>query len=190
MFRKKSSIWLVVLLGVISLGLACDSAQVDKANKLAKEATDIYNKTVEPSNKTVDSFNELLGDNLVKADDIEEYKTKNKAKFDELISQCDQLEKSRNEAAGKFDEASKIDVDAKFKEYCALKAQDYRKRAETDKTRGSFIKAFLAEKDVAKINQQTADYNKKSGDMSKEVADLSAKAEQVVKDNPNSFGGK
>ena len=190
MFRKKSSIWLAMLLGLISLGLACDSAQVDKANKLAKEATDIYNKTVDPSNKTVDSFNELMGDNLVKADDLEEYKTKNKAKFDELISQCDQLEKSRNEAAGKFEEASKIDVDAKFKEYCALKGQDYRKRAEADKARGAFIKTFLAEKDVAKINQQTADYNKKSGDMSKEAADISDKAEKVIKDNPSSFDSK
>ena len=161
MFRKKSSIWLAMLLGLISLGLACDSAQVDKANKLSNEATAIYNKSVEISNKTVDSFNELMGDNLVKAKNVEEYKTKNKAKFDELISQSDQLEKSGNEAAGKFEEASKIDVDAKFKEYCALKAQEYRKRAETDKARGAFIKAFLAEKDVTKADQQIVDYNKK-----------------------------
>ena len=189
MFRKKY-IWLAILLGLISLGLACDSAQVDKANKLSNEATAIYNNTVELSNKTVDSFNELMGENLVKAKDLEEYKTKNKAKFDEIASQSDQLEKSGNEAAGKFDEAAKIDVDAKFKEYCTLKAQDYRKRAEADKARGVLIKAFLAEKDVAKINQLIADYNKKSADMSKEAEAIAAKAEQVVKDNPNSFASK
>ena len=190
MFRTKSIIWLAILLGLISLGVACDSAQVDKANKLSNEATTTYNKSVEISNKVVDSFNELMGDNLVKAKDVEEYKTKNKAKFDELISLSGQLEKSGNEAAGKFEEAAKIDVDAKFKEYCTLKAQEYRKRVEIDQVRGTFIKTFLAEKDVAKADQQIADYNKKSADTTKEADAISAKAEQVVKDNPNSFASK
>ena len=186
MFRKKSSIWLVVLLALISLGLAC-GGQTDEANKLINEANASIDKSRATDTKITSLTNELLGENWTKAEDNEKYKADHKAKFDELISLNDQNEKMMSEASAKFDQASKMKLEDKFKEYVSFKAQEFKKRAEIYKADGAFVKAFLAEKDAEKANTLIVDSNKKSADMLKEATDLDAKAEKIIKDNPSIF---
>ena len=184
MFRK-SSIWLIILVGVVSLGIACD--QADEANKFVDEANATVTKSNEMGVKAANLTNELLGENMTKAEDLEEYKTKNKAKFDELLGLSEQAEKARNEAAGKFEQATKLKVDEKFKEYLNIGIQELKKRAESDKLRTAFVKAFLAEKEAEKIDSLVGDYNKNSAALAKEADDLGKKADQMIKDNPNVF---
>lgn len=187
MFRKQSRIWAVVLAGIVSLGLACDSAQIDEANKLVDEGNVIINKTNELVTKQEALIKDLLGENMLQAEDLEKYKNDNKTKFDELIGLCDQAEKGGNDAAAKFEQASKVKVGEKFQEYAGLKGQELKKRAEIDKATGVFVKAFLAEKDPEKADSLITDYNKKSEDMRKEADGLMTKADQIVKDNPTVF---
>jgi hypothetical protein len=186
MFRKKSSIWLVVLLALVSLGLACDG-QVDEANKLVNEGNAIITKNNELLTKSSALMSELLGDNFVKAEDPEKYVADNKAKFDELSKMSEDAEKGWNEAAAKFDQASKMKVDDKFKEYLNVSGQEFKKRAEMEKADNTFLKALLAEKDAEKLNALVADSNKKSADLKKEADALKAKADQITKDNPTIF---
>ena len=184
MKEKMKLIWFVLAL---AFWLAACDGQINEANKLVDEGNAIVQKNNATSVKAGDMFNDLMGANLVQADDLAEYKAANKAKFDELLTMYDQLEKGGNEAAGKFEQASKLKAGDKFQEYAGLKAQEFKKRAEIDKASGAFLKAFLAEKDVEKADQQIIDFNKKNGDMGKEADGIKAKAEQIVKDNPSVF---
>jgi len=185
MLKSKSIIWLVLLL-VVGIGAACDG-QTDEANKLVDEGNAIVKKSNDISAKAADSLNALMGEKMTQAEDLEQYKTANKAKFDEVVSLYEQLDKSGTEAAAKFEQASKLNTDAKFKEYAAAKAQEFKKRAEIDRVSATFVKSFLAEKDAEKADRQVADYNKKNADMIKEADGLMAKADQIVKDNPGVF---
>jgi hypothetical protein len=186
MLRKNSTIWITVLMGLVILGLACD-AQMDEANKLINEANPLIDKSKPLSEKARNQINDLMGSKMTQAEDIDQYKTDNKTKFDEIVSLSEQCEKNFSEAAGKFEQAATKKLDEKFKEYVGLKAQEFKKDAEKHKMTAAFLKAFLAEKDAAKADQSIADYNKKNDDLMKEANDLDAKAEKIVKDNPSLF---
>ena len=187
MLRKKSTICLAILMGLIIFGLACGNAQMDEANKLINEANALIDKAKPVSEKADNQIKDLMGSKMTSAEDIDEYKTDNKAKFDEIASLNEQSEKNISEAAGKFEQASKMQLDDKFKEYVGLKGQEFKKRAEIYRATAAFIKAFLAEKDAAKADKLTADYNKKDADLLKEANDLGGKAEKIIKDNPGLF---
>ncbi len=187
MFRKKSSIWLVVLLAAISLSMACDGGQTDEANKLVNEGNTFIDKSKATDSKIGSLSKELLGENWVNAEDNVKYVADNKAKFDELVGLDEQNEKAMTEAAGKFDQASKLKVDDKFKEYLGLKSQEFKKLAEKYKSEATFLKSLLAEKDSDKAGKLSEDYAKKSAEIMKEAADITAKAEKIMKDNPTLF---
>ena len=186
MFRSRS-IWLAVLLGLISLSWACDAGQVDEANKLVDEGNAIITKNNEVIQKAAALNKELLGENMTKAEDLEKYKEENKAKFDELVKMNEQTEKGFNEAGAKFEQAAKLKVDDKFKEYLNVGVQEFKKRAEIEKAGNDFVKGFLAEKNLEKIDSLVDEYNKKSIALMKEADDLKAKAEKIIKDNPAVF---
>ena len=184
MFSKKI-VWFVVLLAAISLSTACD--QANEANKFVDEANAAIDKAKANNAKIGTLTTEVLGEKLVKAEDAAAFVTENKAKFDELISLNEQNEKSLNEASGKFEQASKVKVDEKFKEYVGVKAQELKKRAEIYKGDAALCKAILAEKDGEKINKLIDESNKKTDGLVKEADDLKAKTEKIMKDNPTVF---
>lgn len=189
MLKRKNNVWLVCLL-VVGVGLACSFGdQTDEANKLVDEANaqiKVYN---ENQQKSLKLFTELLGDNLTKAEDVDEYKKANKAKFDELLNVEGQMEKSGTEATAKFEQAAKLQLNEKYKEYLNAKAQEFKKSGERDKLTVPFIKAFLEEKDTAKMDKLIEDYNKKNADFAKETEELRKKADQIAKDNPTIIKG-
>lgn len=190
MFRKTNSIYLAILLAVAALGLACDGGQTDEANKLVNEGNAIITKNNEATAKRSSLVTELLGENMTKAEDLEKYKADNKAKFDELSKTIETTEKGFNDAAAKFEAAAKLKVDDKFKEYLNVTVQEFKKRAEIEKSAGTFVKAFLAEKDTEKVDALVGDYNTKSAAMKKEADDLTAKSDKIMKDNPTVFNTK
>ena len=129
-------------------------------------------------------FSELLGDNLSKVDDLDDYKKVNKAKFDEVSSLTDQKIKATTDAADKFEQASKLKLNEKFKEYLGVKVQEFRKRIEADKLVSPIIKLFVDAKEVDTWNKGIREYNTKTAAIVKEADDLGKKADQIVKDNP------
>ena len=179
----KNNIWLVLLL--VSFGLACNlGGQTDEANKLVDEANVLIQQSSELETKSSALFTELLGDNLTKAKDLEAYKKVNKSKFDEVINLTEQNIKLTTEATDKFEQASKLEVDDKFKEYLSVKVQGFRKRIEAEKLVAPICKLFLETKDTDTWNKGIADFNTKNAELIKEAEDLSKKADQISKDNP------
>lgn len=188
MIELKNNIRLVLSLLLVSFALACGlGEQIDEANKFADEGNVLVQQGNESETKSDKLFTELLGDNLTKTKDVEAYKKVNKSKFDEVISLKEQSIKLKTEAADKFDRASKLQVDDKFKEYLGVKVQEFRKRIEADKLAASICKLFLEAKDLNTWNKGIEDYNTKNAELIKEAEDLSKKADQISKDNPTVF---
>jgi len=164
---------------------ACDNAQIDEANKLNDEAGVILEKENDLADKSNQLLDELLGDNLTKVEDVKAYKEKNKSKFDELISLIGQVERLGAESTDKYEQASKLKVSEKYKEYLGIKIQEIKKRTDAHKLVVPFIKEFLQTNDVDKINKLMEDFNQQTADIAKEADKLSEKARQLAKDNPN-----
>jgi hypothetical protein len=176
---------ILVMFALLVFGLACNLGdQTDEANKFVGEANDLIKKSNEQIPKANLLFTELLG-SLSSVDNLEEHKKINKAKFDELIGLYDQIEKSSGEVVGKFEAASKLKLDEKYKQYLDAKLLELKKRSEADKMSAPFVKSFLETKDIDKVNKLIEDYNAKTEVNSKEADELMQKADQIAKDNPD-----
>lgn len=166
------------------VGLNDDS---DAANKLVDEANVLINQNNELETKSGALSTELLG-GVSKVNDQENYKKVNKSKFDELTGLSEQSVKLLSEAADKFEQASKLKLEDKYKEYLGLKVQEFRKRIEADKLVAPICKLFLEikfdSKGVDVWNKGVDDYNVKTAEFIKEADELSKKADQLAKDNP------
>jgi len=178
------AIMMLLIFGLKACGL---SEQTDEANKLNDEAGVILEKENDLTDKSNELLDELLGDNLTKAEDYKAYKEKNKSKFDELISLSGQIERLAAESMDKYEQVLKLKLPEKYKEYTSIKIQEFKKRADLHKLIAPFIKEFLQTNDIDKINKLIEDFNKQSADMLEEADKLSEKAGQFAKDNPNVF---
>src|SRR5437868_6080237 len=75
-------------------------------------------------------FNAFFSDENLK--DFPEDRGALKSKADEVISLLEKTNTGYKESAGKFESASKLDIDAKLKEYLLLRSQYARKRVESN----------------------------------------------------------
>jgi len=181
----KKFIWFV-LVSAVSLGIACGlGEQTEEANRLVDEANVVIEKNNELIEKTDGIFMDLFGDNLTAVKDFKAYKEKNKTKFDEVIKITGQIEKQDAEVTDKFQQASRLKLNEKYKEYLNIKIQEMQKRTDSHKLVVPFVKKFLETNDVDEINVLIENYNNESAAFNKEVDELSDKGTQIEKENPN-----
>ena len=174
----------IMMLLIFGLKACGPGEQTDEANKLNDEAGVILEKENDLTYKSNELLDELLGDNLTKAEDYKAYKEKNKSKFDELISLSGQIERLAAESMDKYEQVLKLKLPEKYKEYTSIKIQEFKKRADGHKLVAPFIKEFLQTNDVDKLIKVMEDFNRQTADIAKEAAKLSEKAGQIAKDNP------
>ncbi len=188
---QKSYKLLILICLVFCFNVACGlDEETQKANKLVEDGNALLKKHSEVAIKSNSLFLELFGEKITKVEDFDAYKEENKAKFDEIIKLNNEADKLGLETINKFDQATKLKLDEKFKSHLVFRVQEFRKRNEADKLVSPLVKYFLDSKDVEKFNTEIGEYNKKSDVLVKEADELSKKAEQVVKDNPTIFESK
>ena len=119
---------LTVLILAFGFTVACNSYEIDKANKLV----DSTNSILDAANKSADEAGKQLGDMNTKLGTVEE-----EAELEALKTQAKTIvpliEKARDgykDAAAKFEEASKLKLPEKYAEYLSDRAQELKKRAE------------------------------------------------------------
>jgi chromosome segregation ATPase len=93
------------------------------------------------------------------------------------------------EAASKFDEASKINLDAPLKEYLSLKSQEFSKHAEHLETMKGIPTAFLdtSIKDNNTLQAKFAEVKERLGKLEQEWTDLAARANKIRQENKDKF---
>ncbi len=159
--NKNISSALFTVLLLVAVVLACNKTadETDKANKLVDEG----NAVVQDGKKFLTDAEEKKATMLrTNVSQLAEARTL----ANESIRAYDQAEEKWKDAAAKYGEASKLKINDKFKEYLALLIDS--------QSRSSFI---------SRANAAT----EKAERLGKEADDLSAQAEKIQKDNPDSF---
>src|ERR1051325_9219555 len=106
---------------------------------------------------------------------------------EEAIRAYEQAEQKAKEAAGKFDEASKLKINDKFKEYLSLKVKEYNKRADLVEALKGAPQALIDSENRASFVSHANAANQKAEGLAKEANDLEAQADKLQKDNPDTI---
>ena len=179
--RNYSFNGLVALFLLFAAVLACSTGnQTEKANKLVDEG----NSAVQEAKKHITEA-EQLKQKMLSTDVAHLNDARGIAK--EAIAAYESAEAKCKEAASKYDEASRLKLSDKFKEYLALKVKEYNKRAELVQTAKGVPQALIeSESRQGWINKANS-VNTKVDQLSKEADDLASQADKLQKDNPDIF---
>lgn len=179
------------LLLLAALLLACSSLknmgggnQMAEANKLVESAKEDLDAVDRISDENEEKTSELTrAENAGNADEVKKI-------LDDLITAIDDGLKHGESAAEKTEQASKLKIDDKYKEYLSYKAQAFRKQIDAFK---SLREAAVIERDNygkggKEVETAKADFRKKLDNYKKLLADaknLHRKADDIARENPD-----
>jgi predicted acylesterase/phospholipase RssA len=167
-----------LLLGVV---LACGSAdETDQANKLVAEGNSAIDEGKKFFKDAEEKKNQMLQTNVSQ---LAEARTL----ANEAIRGYDQAEEKAKEAAGKFEEASKLKISDKFKEYLTLKVKEFNKRAELIEAARGIPQALIDSQSRSAFISRANAATQKGDRLNQEASDLSDQADKIQKDNPDAF---
>jgi len=179
--ERYSTAVMALLLLLVAAVLACSSGdEADKANKLVDEG----NAAVQEGNKNATEA-EAKRQKMFQAGWAQLDEARATAK--EVITACDKAKDNYKEASRKYDEASKLKVKDKFREYLTLKVKELDKRAELFETAKGTPQALIDSESRANYISMATANNESIDRLSKEVKDLEAQADKLRKDNPDQF---
>jgi len=166
---------------LVAAVLACSSGnETEKANKLVDEG----NSAVQEAKKEITEAERLkqkmLATDVARLDDARSTAKETIAAYEKAEAKC-------KEAAAKYDEASRLKLNDKFKEYLGLKVKEYNKRAELVQTAKGVPQALIDSESREGWIKKANSVNEKVTELSKEADDLAAQSEKIQKDNPDIF---
>ena len=178
--QRHSSTFMALLMLVAAV-LACSSGlETEKANKIGDEG-----------NAAVAEGKKFYGDAEAKQQAMLQTNVRQLAEArtlaKEAIASYDKAEEKCKEAAKKYDEASKLKLSDKFKQYLEIKVKEYNKRAEVVETAKGTPQALIDSESRASFVSRANENNEKVDKLSKEAEDLAAQATKMEKDNPDMF---
>jgi len=184
MMNPQISRGLLALFLLVAVVLACKStstsSDTDKANKLV----DAGNAAVQDAKKFVADA-EAKKAQMMKTDVRRLAEARVTAA--EAIAAYDKAAEKCKEAAQKYDEASRLQISHKFKEYLILKVKEYNKRAEMVATAKGTPQALIESTNRSSFVIRANSNNSKVDQLYKEAEDIGAQADKLQKDNPNIF---
>src|SRR5260221_10393281 len=180
-FSQRHSSTVMALLMLVAAVLACSSGmETEKANKIGDEGNAAVAEGKKFYTEAEEKKQAMLQTNVRQ---LAEARTLAK----EAIASYDKAEEKCKEAAKKYDEASKLKISEKFKEYLELKAKEYNKRAELVETSKGTPQALLDSENRSRFITRAQANNEKVAQLAKAAEDLAAQATKIEKDNPNMF---
>jgi len=184
MFIPQHSRSLLALFFLVAAVLACKNTsapnETDKANKLVDDG----NAAVEQAKKFVTDA-ESKKDQMMKTDVRRLAEARVRAA--ESIAAYDRAAEKCKEAASKYDEASRLQIGDKFKQYLILKVKEYNKRAEMVEAAKGTPQALIESTNRSSFAIRANSNNVKVDQLHKEAEDIGAQAEKLRKDNPDIF---
>lgn len=181
MNNQRYSSAVMALLFLVAAVLACSSAnETEKANKLGDEG----NAAVQEGKKFFIDAEEKKQKMLqTKVSELAEARTIAK----EAIAAYDKAEEKCKEAAKKYDEASKLKISDKFKEYLGIKVKEYNKRAELVEASKGTPQALIDSESRSSFAIRLQANKEKVDQLVKEADDLAGQAKKLEADNPDMF---
>ncbi len=175
---------ILAALVLIFVGLACkDGLETEKANGIIAEA----NKFITTANENVDKASKKYDEYAKKVDDINrdsELKDARNFGKEQLFPLYEAMNENFKKAGEKFDEASKLKVHEKYKEYLEIKAKELKLRADYALELKKIPQALIDSKKKKEYEDDRDKIKEKADKMLKEAKELDEKAEQIRRDNP------
>lgn len=174
---------LLALAILVAAVLACSGGknnEVDKANKLVEEG----NVAVQEAKKFVTEAEEKKSQ-MLKTPVSQLAQARVLAA--ESVAAYGRAKDKATEAARKYDEASRLKINEKFRDYLILKAKEYNKRAEVVETAKDTPQAVIESTNRSSFVIRANANNQKVAQLVKEADDLAAQADKLQKDNPDIF---
>jgi hypothetical protein len=176
-----SHVAFVLLIAVIwACGNSTAPNEIDQANKLVDQG----NTAVQDAKKFV-SDAESKKDQMMKTDVRRIAEARVRAA--EAIAAYDKAAEKCKEAASKYDQASRLQISDKFKQYLMLKVKEYNKRAEMVEASKGTPQALIESTNRSSFVIRANSNNTKVEQLYKEAEDIGAQAEKLQKDNPDIF---
>ena len=182
--RNSTSILALMLIAVAVL--ACNLFnETDKANKLVDEG----NTAVLDAKKFATEADEKRQEMMNALPDVksEAEPTAARSLAKDVIAAYDKVRAKFNEAANKYDEASKLKINEKFKEYLTLKAKEYKTRAEVMEAAKGTPEGLIDSSGPAMFMTKAKESDAKVAKLLKEAEDLAAQADKIQKANKDVF---
>ena len=166
--------------------LACSSAGVgddtDKANKLVNDGNAAFDEAKKSFSEAEQLKDKMMHTNVSQLADA-------RATAKDAIAAYNKAEDKLKEAADKCNQASRMKLNDKFKEYLSLKVKEWNKRVEQIEAAKGLPQALIDSESrqgwVKKANEINAQVEK----LGKEADDLGAQADKLQKDNPDAIKG-
>ncbi len=178
-YRSLTALFLLLFV-ILACNKTTTPSETDKANKLVDEG----NAAVQDAKKAV-SEAEAKKDEMMKTDIRRLAEARVRAA--EAIAAYDKATEKCKAAASKYDEASRLQVSDKFKQYLMLKTKEYNKRAEMVEAAKGTPQALIESTNRSSFVIRANSNNAKVDSLYKEAEDLGAQAEKLQKDNPDIF---
>jgi len=171
---------------LLLIGLACSGSFGDETTKA--------NVLVDDANKFVTTANESVTKVGTKADELEKKIDAIKGDADlksardfgkELMPLYDSMSENFKKASDKFDEASKVKIQEKHKEYLETKAKEMKLRSEYALELKKIPQALIDSDGEKAFRDASGKIAENVNKMTKEAKELSDKADKIQKDNPD-----
>ena len=160
-------------------------------NSTAPSETDQANKLVDEGNAAVQDAKKFVSDAESKKDQMMKTDVRRLAearvRAAEAIAAYDKAAEKCKEASQKYDQASRLQISEKFKQYLMLKVKEYNKRAEMVEAAKGTPQALIESTNRSSFIIRANSNNSKVDQLFKEAEDIGAQAEKLQKDNPDIF---
>lgn len=174
---------LLALLALLTFAVAC--TETEQANKLIEEGNAMITEANKMSEEAGTKYGKLL-DNMTD-ENFSEEQAKSKSDINAAADAFGKSAEKYRAAAKKFEEASKMKVDDKFKEYLSFKAQEFNKNADGSEAAQALVKALADSADGAAFKAKIAELKPKVDQLSKEATEFQQKAEKIRTENKDKF---
>lgn len=183
MNNQRNSTAVMAMLLLVAVVLACNKTggdETEKANNLVTEGNAAVQEAKQYVTEAGEKLDKMLKTPVAKLKEARATAAEAIAAYDKAKGKC-------KEASKKFEEASKLKVKDKFKEYLTLKVKEFDKRAELVETAKGTPQALIDAKNRVSFVSVANANNERVDRLTKEADDLAAQAAKVQKDNPDSF---
>ena len=174
---------LLTLAILVAAVLACSggkNSEVDKANKLVQEGNAAVEEAKTFVKEAEEKKSQMLKTNVSQL-------AQARALAAESVAAYGRAKEKVTAAAQKYDEASRMKINEKFRDYLILKAKEYNKRAEVVETAKDTPQAVIESTNRSSFVIRANSNNQKVAQLVKEADDLAAQADKLQKDNPDIF---
>ncbi len=180
-----------IIIASLAMVIACSGGDqqaeankiVDEANKKIDEATALI-KSTEAQNQV------LFGANIQTVPQLVAYKDRMRSTAKQVVDNYEKAGEMLKDVSKKFDDASRLNVSDKYKEYVKLKSDEFAKRAEAALLRKGNAQAFIEIDSPRTMTQKFDENNDKFEKKVKEADDVAEKAKKIETENKDLFKTK